>query len=175
MTGIGNGRTACGDLGNQGIHQMDDARWGLGETTLSKRVFSYGGRYGYEDAGETPNTQIVVHEFEDGKTLVFEVRGLKTAPIKGAGVGVIFYGSEGYLVMTASYNKCTAFDLKGNVVKEFNGGGNHYDNFVKAVRSGKKEDLHADILEGHISSALCHTGNISLSARPGYDRCRAEK
>ena len=73
---------------------------------------------------------------------------------------MIFYGSEGYVVLT-SYISGAAFDLKGNVVKRFAGGGDHHGNFLKAVRSGKKEDLNADILEGHLSSALCHMGNIS--------------
>jgi predicted dehydrogenase len=152
-----------GDLSNQGPHEMDIARWGLGENTLSKQVFSYGGRLGYEDAGETPNTMVIVHEYpDDGKTLVFEVRGLKTDALRTAKIGVIFYGSEGYVVLTG-YATAAAFDLKGNVVKRFNGGGNHYSNFLKAVRSGKKEDLHADILDGHLSSALCHLGNISYN------------
>jgi predicted dehydrogenase len=150
-----------GDLGNQGIHQVDAARWGLGENSMGNRVFSYGGRLGYEDAGETPNTMVVVHEFDDAKTLVTEVRGLKTAALKGAKIGVIFYGSDGYLVMTARYDQCAAFDPKGKVVRRFEGGGDHHDNFLKAVRSGRKEDLNADILEGHISSAMCHMGNIS--------------
>jgi predicted dehydrogenase len=66
-----------GDLGNQGIHQMDLARWGLGVDTLSKSVVSYGGRLGYEDAGETANTQTIIHDYGD-KSLVFEVRGLPT-------------------------------------------------------------------------------------------------
>ena len=83
------------------------------KTVLSKRVFSYGGRLGYEDAGDTPNTLVVMHEYpDDGKTLVFEVRGLKTDGLKGAKVGVIFYGSEGYVVLT-SYTTGAAFDLKG--------------------------------------------------------------
>ena len=150
-----------GDLGNQGIHQMDLARWGLGQKALSKRVLSYGGRFGYEDAGETANTQMVIHEFDDA-TLVFEVRGLETEKLKGAGVGVIFFGSEGYVVMS-SYSASTAFDTQGKVVKQFTGGNDrlHYDNFLQAVRSRKHEDLHSDILEGHLSSALCHTGNVS--------------
>ena len=152
-----------GDLSNQGPHEMDIARWGLGETTLSKRVFSYGGRLGYEDAGETPNTMVIVHEYpDDGKTLVFEVRGLKSDKLEGASIGVIFYGSEGYVVIP-SYTSGTAFDLKGNVVKRFTGGGDHHANFLKAVRSGKYEDLNADILQGHLSSALCHMGNISYT------------
>jgi predicted dehydrogenase len=151
-----------GDLGNQGIHQMDIARWGLGEMDLGNAVLAYGGRFGYEDAGETPNTEVCLHEFTDGKRLIFEVRGLKTDALQDAKVGVIFYGSEGYLVLP-SYNGGTAFDKDGKELKKFGGGGdeNHFGNFIKAVRSRNIEDLNADILEGHLSSALCHVGNIS--------------
>jgi hypothetical protein len=150
-----------GDLGNQGIHQMDLARWGLGAKELSKSVLSYGGRLGYEDAGETPNTQIVVHDFGD-RSLVFEVRGLKTDKYKGAGVGVIFEGTDGYAV-SPSYDGGTIFDKDGKEVTKFFEGEDkhHFGNFLTAVRSRKLADLHADIEEGHLSSALCHLGNIS--------------
>jgi predicted dehydrogenase len=151
----------CGDLGNQGIHQMDIARWGLGVDTISPAVLSYGGRFGYIDSGETPNTQVVIHSYGP-KTLVFEVRGLKTDDLKGAGVGVIFEGSDGYVVLD-SYTHGAAFDTRGKKVQDFSGGqyAHHFANFIKAVRSRKHTDLNADILEGHLSSALCHTGNIS--------------
>ena len=150
-----------GDLGNQGIHQMDLARWALGINRLSDRVFSYGGRFGYVDAGEVANSQVIVHEYDaEGKTLAFEVRGLETKPFKGGNVAVIMEGSEGYVVMT-SYHEGAAFDKEGKVFKKFSGGGDHYANFIKAVRSRKTEDLNADILEGHLSSALCHMGNDS--------------
>lgn len=164
-----------GDLGNQGIHQMDIARWGLGEMNLGESVLSYGGRFGYEDAGETANTQVSIHEFAGGKRLVFEVRGLKTAPFQipykdgdtqkftESSVGVIFYGSEGYMVIP-SYSGGTVLDKNGVPTGvTFKGGGdeNHFANFVNAVRSRKHEDLNADILDGHLSSALCHIGNIS--------------
>uniref|UniRef100_A0A7C4QT14 Gfo/Idh/MocA family oxidoreductase n=1 Tax=Schlesneria paludicola TaxID=360056 RepID=A0A7C4QT14_9PLAN len=151
-----------GDLGNQGIHQMDIARWGLGEMDLGKSVLSYGGRFGYQDAGETANTQVCLHEFDSGNRLIFEVRGLKTEKLLGAGVGVIFYGSDGYFV-SPSYNGGTAFDKNGQKLADFGGGSDahHFDNFIKAVRSRNHEDLNADILEGHLSSALCHLGNIS--------------
>jgi len=148
-----------GDLGNQGIHQMDLARWGLGLKRLSNTVVSYGGRFGYEDAGDTPNTQVVMHDFGD-KSLVFEVRGLTTDDLKGARVGVIFEGTGGYVVMTSD-NSGAAFDPDGKMIKKFDGGGNHFANFIQAVRSRNASDLHADIEEGHLSSALCHTGNIS--------------
>ena len=150
-----------GDLGNQGIHQMDLARWGLGESKLCQGVFSYGGRLGYEDAGETANTQVVVHDYGD-TSLVFEVRGLNTDAYQGAKVGVIFEGTDGYVVMT-SYDSGTAFDLDGQATRTFKGGGDHFGNFKKAVRSRKISDLNADIEEGHLSSALCHLGNISYS------------
>jgi len=151
--------TGNGDLGNQGIHQMDLARWGLNLDRVSDAVISYGGRFSYTDAGNTANTQVVVNDYGD-KTLVFEVRGLNTGAYRGAKIGVIFEGSEGYAVCP-SYSSGTAFDKDGKVIKKFSGGGNHFSNFVKAVKSRKVEDLNADILQGHLSSALCHLGNIS--------------
>jgi predicted dehydrogenase len=151
--------TGNGDLGNQGIHQMDIARWGMGVDKLSNNVISYGGRLGYEDAGETANTQVVVHDYGD-QSLVFEVRGLETGDYKGSKVGVIFEGTDGYVVLP-SYSSGAAFDKDGKKVAEFKGEADHFANFLKAVRSRKHTDLTADILEGHLSSALCHTGNIS--------------
>ena len=148
-----------GDLGNQGIHQMDIARWGLGVNHIGHSVYSYGGRLGYVDAGDTANTQVSIHDYGD-KRLVFEVRGLPTDRLKGAGVGVIFEGTEGYVVLS-SYNGGAAFDPDGKVIKKFSAGGDHFANFLSAVRSRKHTDLKADIEEGHLSSALCHLGNVS--------------
>jgi hypothetical protein len=138
---------------------MDLARWGLGQNKLCSHVISYGGRFAYEDAGDTANTQVCIFDYGD-QTLVFEVRGLETDAYKGAQVGVIFEGTEGYVVM-ASYSGGVAFDLDGKEVKRFEGGGDHFANFLTAVRSGKHQDLNADVEDGHLSSALCHLGNIS--------------
>ena len=151
-----------GDLGNQGIHQVDVARWGLGVNELSKGVMSYGGRLGYVDAGETANTQICEFDYGD-KRLIFEVRGLETDKYLGAAVGNVFHGTEGYVVLM-SYDTGAAFDPEGKLVVEFKGKGDqaHFDNFVQAVRSRDHKQLTADIEEGHLSSALCHLGNISL-------------
>jgi len=155
-----------GDLGNQGIHQMDIARWFLGEMALSPRVWSVGGRLGYEDDGETANTQIVFHDYEKAP-LIFEVRGLpqgKSAKdmdkLKGAGVGVIVECEGGYVVVPA-YTGAIAYDKEGKQIQEWKGAEDHFKNFITACRSRRVEDLNADILEGHLSSALCHTGNIS--------------
>jgi predicted dehydrogenase len=162
--------TGNGDLGNQGIHEMDKMRWGMGKKDLPTKVFSLGGRFGYVDDGETANTQMCVFQYDDCE-MIFEVRGLPTvSPYPGEKekkggnyVGNIFYGSEGYLVCP-SYSSGTAFTLNGEKIQTFGGPGSeqlHFDNFVKAVRSGKVEDQTGDILEGHLSSALCHLGNIS--------------
>ena len=159
-----------GDLGNQGIHEMDKMRWGMGKVGLPQKVFSVGGRFGYVDDGETANTQICVFGYDDCE-MIFEVRGLPTvSPYPGEKdkkggnyIGNIWYGSKGYLVCP-SYSSGTAFTPDGEKIQTFGGPGSeqlHFDNFVKAVRSGKVEDLNGDILEGHLSSALCHLGNVS--------------
>jgi predicted dehydrogenase len=156
----------CGDLGNQGIHQMDIARWFLGEDRLSPRVFSVGGRLGYVDDAETPNTQIVYHDYEKAP-LIFEVRGLpeKTGSknmdkYKGGSVAVVVECENGY-VLVPNYTSAIAYDNNGMKLKEWKGATDHFDNFIQCVKSRNVGDLHADIWEGHLSSALCHTGNVS--------------
>jgi hypothetical protein len=155
-----------GDLGNQGIHQMDIARWFLGEMELAPSVWSVGGRLGYEDDGETANTQMIYHGYEKAP-LIFEVRGLPSVKdgkdmdkYKGAGVGVIVE-CEGGTVVVSSYSGAVALDKEGKEIQKFSGSEDHFKNFIHACRSRRVDDLHADILEGHLSSALCHTGNIS--------------
>ena len=78
--------TGNGDMGNQGIHQMDIARWFLGEPALAPRVVSIGGRLGYEDAGNTPNTQVVYLAYEKAP-LIFETRGLPRSKAAASQMG----------------------------------------------------------------------------------------
>jgi predicted dehydrogenase len=169
----------CGDLGNQGIHEMDRARWFLGESELSPNVFSAGGRLGYEDDGETPNTQFIFHDYKKAP-LIFEVRGLpeKTGSrnmdtFMNGRVAAIVHCEGGYVV-SPNYNSAIAYDKEGKELKKWSGATDHYANFISACRSRKHTDLNADILEGFLSSSLCHTGNISyrLGARksPGEIR-----
>ncbi len=148
--------TGNGELGNNNIHSLDICRWGLGLTSLPRAVLSYGARLGYLDAGQTPNTQVVVFDYAD-KTVVSETRGLKTAPVQPEFKdGWIFEGTRGFIAGTS------LFDTERKLVSTFTGAGeSHFANFLKAVRSRRREDLHADILEGHLSTALCHLGNIS--------------
>jgi predicted dehydrogenase len=152
--------TGNGDLGNQGIHQMDLARWGLGKSEFPKTVQSSGGRFGYKDDGETPNTQTVAFEYDDAM-LQFEVRGLPTNDEMKVRIGDLFYGTEGVLAIT-SYNTWQAFlgkDLEPSAGTS--GGGDHFGNFLDSVQSRDIKTLNGDIEEGHLSSAYCHLGNIA--------------
>ena len=150
-----------GDFGNQGVHEADKARWGLGQVGLPKSVASLGGRFGYSDDGDTPNTQLSLFDYGP-QQIVFEVRGLPTDGYKGAKVGNIWFGESGYVVCP-NYNSGTAFDRDGHKIAEFKGGEDrlHFDNFLKAVRSRRRADQTCDIAEGHVSAALCHLANIS--------------
>jgi predicted dehydrogenase len=164
--------TGNGDMGNQGAHQMDVARWFLGEQQLAPRVISVGGRLGYEDAGDTPNSQIVLHDYA-AAPLLFETRGLPSSKksqrrwgdsmdsYRDSQIGVIVQCENGHVLASSNYGRVDAFDADGERIETFRGGGDHFANFVDAVRSGRREDLHADVLDGHLSSALCHTGNVS--------------
>ena len=158
-----------GDLGNQGPHQTDIARTFLGVDQFPTSVISYGGRLGYQaergddsyvDAGDTANTEVSIYNYADGKTLVFETRGLETDDYRGAKIGVVAHGSEGYLVQI-QYDYCAAFDKDMNMVKEFRGGGNHFRNFIDAVLNNDYASLNADAHCGHLSAGLSHVGNIS--------------
>ncbi|NOY58534.1 MAG: Gfo/Idh/MocA family oxidoreductase [Calditrichaeota bacterium] len=159
--------TGNGDIGNQGVHQMDLARWAIKGATLPTKVWGMGGRYGYRDQGETANTEMSVCRYGD-VLLIFEVRGLvgKTSKERRK-VGNEYFTTEGMIANGKFYPKNGGApeplqDLGGTV----NPGGN-FGNFINAVRSRKREELNAEILEGHYSSALCHLGNISM--RMGKD------
>ena len=161
-------RTGNGDLGNQNPHELDKARWGLGKQTLPTRVVSLGGRLGYIDNGDMANSQVTIYQWDDAM-LISDVRGLEIkTPVDfhlaagPLGVANIWWGSEGYVV-APSYAAGVAFDYDGHVLGKWSGGSdqNHYDNFIKAVKSRRREDLHLDIEDGHLSSALAHVGNVS--------------
>lgn len=169
-----------GDLGNQGPHQTDIARWGLGVDTHPIGIVSYGGRLGYQaerndpsyiDAGDTANTIVSLYDYGD-KFITFETRGLSCDNAKdeelnklfqndsGNKIGVVFYGSDGFLCQQ-TYSHCVAFNKDYEVIKEFKGGENHFTNFIDACFSRKVEDLNCDVREGHLSAGMSHLGNIS--------------
>jgi len=158
-----------GDMGNQGVHQMDIARWGLGKDYgYPVKVNSMGGRYGYKDQGETPNTQVCCFTYEDGKTLVFETRGRFTNSEglegeKGVKIGNLFYGSKGWL---AIYGTGGPYDLylgdKDKQPRQVGQGFDHFENFIDAVRKRDPSILTAPVEEGVVSAGLCHLGNIAF-------------
>jgi predicted dehydrogenase len=177
-----------GDYGNQGPHQVDICRWFLGEEAIAPFSMAVGGRLGYKDSAETPNTLLVYHGYKT--PMIFEVRGLpvskasqtegwKMDHYKGVSVGNVIECEQGYIVIP-SYTEAIIHDKAGKEITRFDGkskkestediktpsglsadSGGHHGNWIAAVRSRKPEQLHAEILEGHLSAGLVHTGNTS--------------
>jgi len=176
--------TGNGDSGNQGVHEFDIARWGLNKNEHPVSVHSTGGIYGInpqECSQETPNTQISVFKYNDGKMLEFETRGryFNREGAFGIGIGNIFYGTEGYLELQAWEKSGGEWQAFRKREKEPFAGSNtgksisqaptlqgpdstdHFANFIEAVRTGKDDILNSDISSGFLSSSLPHLGNIS--------------
>jgi len=159
--------TGDGDMANLGAHQVDDCRWIIGQSSLPSRVISLGGRFGYVDDGQTPNTQLAIFDYKPAP-IILEIRGLPMRKgirasdhYRGTSSGNVIQCEHGYFV--GGRGGGWVYDNDGNKIKQFkgDGGGGHQANFIKAVRSRRITDLHADILQGHISAALCHMANIS--------------
>lgn len=149
-----------GEIGNNNVHVLDATRLILGLKGLGRGVISYGGRVAFHDVGQTPNIQVAIHDFGD-LTLVEEVRNLKTTAPRSGGA-ILIVGSQGYLVGQISGGN-VVYTPDGKLVEKITGGPteDHFANFIKAVRSRKREDQNAEILEGHTSTAVIHTANIS--------------
>jgi predicted dehydrogenase len=171
-----------GEIGNQGVHQFDIIRWGLKRDTHPSLVQSMGTDYMQQEvhhsSTETPGLQTASMRWDDGKFATFEVRDWYTNAEAGFRdqypfvqpdfpVGTIFLGSEGYMLFPdySSFRTFlgpkrepgpSAFEADSPIMNT-----DHFRNFIAACRSRKSEDLHAEILEGHMSSALCHLANIA--------------
>jgi predicted dehydrogenase len=166
--------TGNGDIGNQGIHELDLCRWFLGNVAPAPRVMCAGGRYGYDDDATTPNTQIAFFDFAEAP-VVFEVRGLpaKTGMetmdhYRGIRVGLVVECENGYYA--GGQGGGWIYDNDGAKVKQFpaEGTGDHDLHFIEAVRSRDAKHVTAPIECGHLSSALPHLANISY--RLGVNR-----
>jgi predicted dehydrogenase len=148
-----------GDIGNDGIHQIDIARWGLG-VGMPKAVSCSGTQLFYDDDHETPDTQIATFEYDDAY-LMFEMRLWTPYPLEGHDNGDVFYGDNGTLSIGRKGWQVTFKDGKAGP-----GGPRgrylHAVNFIKAVRSRKASDLNADVEVGYRSAVLCHMGNIAM-------------
>ena len=143
-----------GDIGNQGVHQMDIARWMIPGAVWPKSVFCVGGRFGYKDQAETANTQLAIFDYGES-LLVFDVRGLSGKSNMGVSNHV-------YFDKNAKQKNTASHGLKG--IKDplaDRGQVDIFENFIQAVRNRKEEHLDAHVYEGHVSSGLCHLANIS--------------
>lgn len=160
--------TGNGDLGNQGIHHMNMCRLAIKQQQLASRVISVGGRFKWNDDGQTCNTQLIYLDYKP-VPILFEVRSMPRGggkpghpDFKGIRCGNVIHCEGGYYAF-GEFGGGKIKDNDGKTVKQIfaGGAGEHQQNFIDAMRSRKKEDLTADILDGHLSSSLCHQGNIS--------------
>lgn len=159
--------TGNGDIGNQGPHEMDLIRWAFNDQSNASRVVSFGGRFAWDDAGNTPNMQFAAYQYGD-VPVYFEVRNLWINPKVNASptyrdgrVSVIIDCEDGYFV--GGRGGGWTYDNDGEKMEHFVGdaGEGHFRNFFKAMRSRKKSDLHAPIENGHHSACLSHMANVS--------------
>ncbi len=155
-----------GDIGNQGPHQLDVARWLIGDPmACPESVVSIGGRFGYEDDGTTANTQIAFFDFKP-VPVVFEVRGLPGKDMDFRGRPTIYKNLGGAINIIECEGgyvaEGRAYDKEGKTIAKFekDDGAKHQDSFVAALRSGKLAVTH-NALTGHLSAALAHMANHS--------------
>lgn len=150
-----------GDVGNQGIHETDMCMWGL-DVGLPERVTAMGDKFLFDDDKETPELMTSLYHYPKQKKMIqFEVRHWCTNNEEGVGVGNIFYGSDGYMLVKGydSYEVYLGQKREKGPARKM--GGNHYANFIKAVKSRNTSDQNGPVETAHLSSALAHLGNIA--------------
>jgi predicted dehydrogenase len=170
--------TGNGETGNNGPHYTDLARWALQKYEHPRKIQSMGGYHAFDSEQETPNTQLSCMEYADGKIVQLEVRGLYTNLDTDFNMGMLFFGSEGWMKLKGEGEAwATFYGRKNEPGPSMNaesesqgadamkirgsGGGPHFENFINAVRSRNRQDLTAEILEGHLSASMCHLCNIA--------------
>jgi predicted dehydrogenase len=180
--------TGNGDIGNQGVHEMDLCRWFVGNNSLPERVLAIGGRFMVDDDATTPNTQIVYYDYKP-IPFIFEVRGLPSKKPSDVSNGKSWPAMDafGKLIRVGMWIQCEngyfaagesggwAYDKDGKKVRQFKqelGQAGHQENFIKAVKSRDPKDNPCNAETAHLSAACCHLGNISY--RVGQDRKAGE-
>ena len=162
-----------GEALNNGTHMIDLLRWGMGVDYPTK-VSSNGGRYRYKDDWETPDTQVINLDFEEGLSMSWEGRSCNGKYIEGGAVGVVFYCEEGSMVMTGG-NDYKIYDLHNKLIKEVKNetvidprnlanpasqlDALHIQNLFNNIYSG--EPLTAGVHSGYKSTLLVQLGNIA--------------
>ena len=164
--------TGNGEMGNNGIHVIDICRWALGQNQPPPRALSIGGRFGFNDCGETANTQIGLLDYQPAP-IICEIRNVSVAKnadpmhkFRNRTQGIVIDCEGGYFAGDATGGELC--DKQGKKIREITDDGEsktlevaHLSNFIEAVRSRKTENLAADGLQGHLSAAGCHMANIS--------------
>jgi hypothetical protein len=181
--------TATTEVGNNGVHAIDVVRWGLGKNEHPVKVHCVGGLFAEESDQETPNVQNASYEYADGTLVELEVTTLPSPPFGGAHMGQFFYTPRGYIasagkwsVVEADFTAGSAADppsgvslrasnlsfpkiayKAGPVIPDAEGSVvSHFQNFIDCVRSRNREKLFCEVLEGHMSTSLCHLANIAF-------------
>ena len=150
-----------GDVGNQGIHETDMCLWGL-DVGLPETISSVGGKFLWNDCKQTPEVLTSTYHYpKEGKMIQFEVRPWITNTEDGVGIGNIFYGDKGYMVINGYNSYKTYLGKDKTPGPEGKAGGDHFQNFIDAVRARDKKLLNGPVETAHTSSALAHLGNIS--------------
>ncbi len=146
-----------GDIGNQGVHQMDIARWMIPGAVWPKKIICLGGRFGYKDQAETANTQLAIFDYGES-LLVFDVRGLEGKTNMGVS-NHVYFDQNAKQTNVQSRETHGIKNIKDPLADR--GDVDIFENFIQAVRSRKEVDLDAHVYEGHVSSGLCHLANVS--------------
>ena len=181
--------TATGEIGNNGVHQLDLIRWALDKQVHPVQVYCTGGKFEDDSDQKTPNVAVASYRWADGTMLDLEMTTLYSPAFDGLRVGSVFYTTEGYLLDTDKW-KVVEGEFTARDTPDLPGGvslravnlsfpdinykpgpaipdlaepmRNHFENFIDCVRSRKREDLHCEVFQGHMSATLCHLANISL-------------
>ncbi|MCX7886295.1 MAG: Gfo/Idh/MocA family oxidoreductase, partial [Verrucomicrobiae bacterium] len=163
--------TGNGEMGNNGVHVIDICRWGLGQTEPPPRALSIGGRFAFDDAGETPNVHIGFFDYQPAP-IICEIRNIQVDKTKSLGAfrnasrGIVIVCEGGWFA--GENTGGAAYDTQGKLIREFKGGRKtgeleaaHLANFLEAVRNRRAETLFAEAEVGHVSTSCCHMANIS--------------
>jgi predicted dehydrogenase len=179
-----------GDTGNQGPHQFDLARWGLGENEHPVKISATGGLFASgETSQETPNLHTTLFTYANGKVLEFSTRGTYSNEEGTQRIGNLFYGTKGWMWVDGEGQTWQSYfgrkDEKGPGIAETTRQADpsavparvqypHFQNFVDAIRAGVRATLNCDIEEGHLSSSLPHLANIAyrVGRELTFDRAR---
>ena len=159
--------TGITEFGNNGVYQMDVARWAMDKRVHPLKIHCAGGFFGQDSDQEVPNTLAATYEYSDGTLIQCEIRSLFSNKEDEESGGCFLYGSKGWMHIYFDGYK-TFFGRKNEPGPSFKVDRSqiwqntaHWENFIDCVRSGKWQDLNADMLEGHMSTAIGHLGVIS--------------